>query len=69
MDNKYLTTIEVARHFQVTRQTILNWRLVGMPFIRMGEKTFRYDLAEVTAWAKEYTKDQTALSSKLPMGA
>lgn len=43
----YMTTIELAEKYKVSRQAIDRWRERGLPYIKLGKKSFRYDEAEV----------------------
>lgn len=58
MDQKYLTTKQLAEKLQVTGETIYRWRNDGMPHHRISERTIRYDLEKVLEWRKlkQYNK-------------
>ena len=44
---------DLAEQLQVTTRTIRNYRQEGLiPFIRIGKRTLRYDLADVVAFLK-----------------
>jgi DNA-directed RNA polymerase sigma subunit (sigma70/sigma32) len=49
---KYLTTAEIGELFQVTRETIRNWRNAGMPHEKLSNRVYRYELDKILAWAK-----------------
>ena len=45
---------DLAEQLQVTTRTIRNYRQEGLiPFIRIGKRTLRYDLADVVAFLKK----------------
>lgn len=46
------TVKDLEKIFQVTRKTIYNWRLLGMPTIFIG-KSIRFNLSEVNTWIEE----------------
>lgn len=48
-----LTTDQIAEVYDVHRDTIYRWRKAGMPFKKLGTRTFRYDLEEVKTWRAE----------------
>lgn len=50
MTAKTVNRKELARIYQVTPQTIDNWRKLGMPSIRREGMHRRYDLDAVSAW-------------------
>jgi excisionase family DNA binding protein len=52
MDQKYLTTKQLAEKLQVSTETIYRWRKIGMPHARISERTIRYDLDKVLEWRK-----------------
>jgi DNA-binding transcriptional MerR regulator len=44
---------DLALELKVTTRTIRNYRQEGLiPFIRIGKRTLRYDLADVVAFLK-----------------
>jgi hypothetical protein len=45
-----LLPAELARVKNVSLATVRRWRLEGCPCERLSERTYRYDLASVTAW-------------------
>jgi hypothetical protein len=48
-----LTGGQLAKHYQVTKRTLTNWRKAGrIPFIRLSPRCVRYDLAAVEAALK-----------------
>jgi len=50
-DQKYLKTKDVAKMFNVSRQSIYEWRQAGMPFIGSGNLMF-YIEEEIVEWIK-----------------
>jgi len=48
----YFTTKELCERLRVTRQTIGEWRKLGMPFEKFG-KLVRFDYDEVKKWLLE----------------
>ena len=45
---------DLAEQLQVTTRTIRNYRQEGLiPFIRIGKRTLRYDLADVINFLKK----------------
>ncbi len=53
---KLLTINEVSEYFQISKKTIYNHRNYGLPFIKLGKKTIRYNLNAVSKWFEEYNK-------------
>lgn len=51
----FLTEKELMEKINVSRQTLLCWRKLGMPYMR-PMKTLRYDFEEVIAWMKSRNK-------------
>jgi len=45
----YYTTKELCKILKVTRQTINEWRKLGMPFVKFG-KLVRFNYEEVEKW-------------------
>ncbi|HEY7087255.1 MAG TPA: helix-turn-helix domain-containing protein [Tepidisphaeraceae bacterium] len=50
-----MTEAEFCELTGIRPQTATNWRCrrVGPPFIRLGNRTVRYDRAEVLEWLKD----------------
>lgn len=55
--DKLLSTMELAKTLQVTIQSIYLWRAQGCPHIKLGEKTYRYNLQDVIDWRVQYVKN------------
>lgn len=53
MENKLLTTKQLADALQICEVTLWRWRKRGMPFKKIGSKVYRYDLEEVKKWSAE----------------
>ncbi len=51
MDNGYLTTKELAQHFNVSAVTIRRWKEDGMPHISPSPGVLRFDKQECINWA------------------
>ena len=49
----YLTEKQLAVTLQVTRPFLIDCRAAGMPYLPIGVRNIRYDLAAVVAWLKE----------------
>lgn len=49
---KLLTTEQLGRTLQLSRQTIERYRYRGMPYMETGSGRYRYDLDEVLKWMK-----------------
>ena len=47
-----LTTEDLMDFFNVTRNTIYNWRSEGLPFIKIG-RNIRFDPNDVVEWAEK----------------
>lgn len=47
---KYLSTKDMMDLFNVTAQTIQNWRKEGLPHKKVSKKTIIYDQDEVMEW-------------------
>lgn len=45
----YLTTTELAKKLNVTRQSIYNWIKKGLPFVKVGS-VIRFDPDQVQEW-------------------
>lgn len=46
--SKLMTSRELADYFSVNRRTIWRWRTDGwIPYRKLGQKIYRYDLKEV----------------------
>ena len=55
-ERKFLTTRQLAKELNVTRQTIINWVNAGkLPHYNLG-KMFRFDLDEVMKTLEKYHK-------------
>lgn len=52
MVTRALTPSEAAEMLGVTEQTLAEWRRHrhGPPYLRLGHRTVRYDLAALEAW-------------------
>ena len=55
-----MKTIELAKKYKVTRQCVELWRKAGLPYIKLGDKTFRYDRREVHQWLLQKGSNQLA---------
>lgn len=51
----YITTAELAELLKVSRQAIYNWRMNGLPFVKIGSR-IRFDLEAVNEWINEQNK-------------
>lgn len=51
----YVTTKQLALKYQVTEQTIYNWRQEGLPYIKLG-RAIRFDLGKVQQWFEDRNK-------------
>lgn len=49
MEN-FLNTNELARRLNVSISTVYQLRLRGLPFLKLGSRTIRYDLTEIKKW-------------------
>ena len=62
-DKEYMTTSEVAKHFKLCSQTIINYKNAGMPHITNG-KAFMYCLEDIEPWIKKHQKIHKARGRK-----
>lgn len=62
MENKLLTTKQLAKHFQVAEITIFRWREQGMPFKRVGAtaRSIRFEMQEVEKWMEQRQQQMAA---------
>ena len=47
---RLLTTAEMMRELSVSRPTLYAWRCAGMPYVPLGVRSVRYNLADVLEW-------------------
>jgi excisionase family DNA binding protein len=52
-----LTVKELEGKFQVTRQTIYEWRKKGLPYLQIGTRV-RFDEKEVLEWIREQNQNK-----------
>jgi len=52
---KLLTVKELEKIFQVTRQTIFDWRKKGLPYKKVG-RLVRFEKSEVEIWIEDNNK-------------
>lgn len=45
-----LTEKELSAKLRVSRDTLINYRKMGMPFLRIGSRTIRYEWDKVYQW-------------------
>lgn len=45
-----LTEKELSAKLKVSRHTLINYRKMGMPFLRIANRTVRYDWDKVYQW-------------------
>lgn len=50
--NALATTKDLTKKYQVTRGTVNNWRLDGLPSIKIG-RLVRFDYDAVDKWIKD----------------
>jgi hypothetical protein len=48
---------ELKEKLGISRQTVVNWRKKGMPFIKIN-KAVRYDYNDCMEWVKQYSSDR-----------
>lgn len=53
MENKLLSTEELAKYLNISTKTLYMLRKEGLPFIKVSDKTYRYNLEDVLAWLEE----------------
>ena len=51
--SELLTIKEIESIFKVHRQTVYLWRKKGMPYVKLGPKSIRFNLDDVMEWMKE----------------
>jgi len=57
MEEKWMTTEDVARKYDVTSRTVHNWvRDLGLPQVHLGKKFVRYIPSEVSDFFLEYRR-------------
>ena len=47
---KLITIADLMRYFDVCRQTIVNYRKKGLPFIRLTDGSVRFEPSEIKNW-------------------
>lgn len=60
----YLCDTQVAERLGISRVTVQKWRQrrIGPPYIKLG-KTVRYEAAQLEAWIKSNTIDESGAAS------
>lgn len=53
-----LTRPELAKVLKVSVQSIHQWKEQGMPYVKLGQGTYRYRVSEVLGWFEERQKKQ-----------
>lgn len=49
-ESRFVRASAIAKRYDVTERSVFNWAAAGLiPFVRIGEKTIRFDLAAVVA--------------------
>ena len=51
-----LTTEEVCEYFRITRQTLYNWRQIGLPVKVQFQRKLLFSIGDVTKWMNNYGK-------------
>ena len=49
---EYMTLKELASFLRVHPNTVRNWLLRGLPHVRVGEGSYRFNRDDVLAWLK-----------------
>jgi excisionase family DNA binding protein len=60
---RYLTPKQAADYLGLSPKTLEKWRAAGTegpPFIKMGAKAVRYDMAELDLWVKSRSRHSTS---------
>jgi phage terminase Nu1 subunit (DNA packaging protein) len=52
-ERRLATTSEVANFARTSIRTVQNWRLEGLPCLRISARCLRFDLAEVEKWMRQ----------------
>ena len=52
MEEKFYTAEQIANYFNVTRGTVYNWKLEGMPSYKFS-RVLRFKLDEVIEWLEK----------------
>lgn len=55
MDEKYCTTNDLCKHFNVCRMTIERLRNLGLPYIKKGRNIY-FIMEDVEAWMQNHNK-------------
>ena len=53
LEERWLSTDQVAEALGVSRRTVDRWKAAGCPSMRIPPRLVRYSLAEVIAWLRE----------------
>ncbi|MGN0884797.1 MAG: helix-turn-helix domain-containing protein [Candidatus Spyradosoma sp.] len=61
LEREYFSSVEIAEHFGVSAQTVLNWRDSGCPAIVLSRKVggkahSRFRLEDVKAWLASFSQ-------------
>lgn len=63
MEKILYTKRELAEMLGVSEFTIEYYRKKkGLPFLKMGKKTVKYDIADVREWLRQFRKSNTSLN-------
>lgn len=63
MEKILYTKKELARMLGVSEFTIEYYRKKkGLPFLKLGKKTVKYDIEDIKEWLKQFRKSNTFLS-------
>ncbi len=46
----WVTKVQLAAHFQVHEKTVERWAAAGMPVMRAGTRTVRFQVSACEAW-------------------
>jgi len=65
--NQLMTSAEAQRILHISPTKLAQLRAEGLPFVRLGERTYRYDIAQVRAWLT--TRGQTSVDAVMTGGA
>lgn len=62
-----VTSAEARKILHISPSKLTQLRAEGLPFVRLGERTYRYDIAQVRAWLA--ARGQTSVDTDLKGGA
>jgi len=69
MPHEFVSTVEAADHFRVSRETIRRWIRIGCPARRRGMRGFEVSLDEAQKWLESKRGEAPTKSQASPVNA